>query len=118
MNDRLTSSQSPADSPAAREPSGPAMAAALAAGIGAFALGLLVILGEAGMFSAPAFYKPAGGLSGRSTLAVVAWLVAWAVAHFAWKERDVNVRGVCVVTLALVALGLLMTFPPVWSVFG
>ena len=116
MND--SGSRSPADRKAAPDPNGPAMAAALAAGIGAFALGLLVILGETGLFSAPALYKPTGGLSGRATLAVVAWLAAWVVTHMAWKERDVSVRGVGAVTLALVALGLLMTFPPVWSLFG
>jgi hypothetical protein len=103
---------------AAADPNGAAMAAVLAAGIGAFVLGLLVILGEAGLFAAPAFYKPAGGLSGRSTLAVAAWLVAWAAAHAAWKDRDVSARGVWVLSLALIGLGLVMTFPPVWSILG
>lgn len=103
---------------AAADPNGAAMAAVLAAGIGAFALGLLVILGEAGIFDAPALYKPAGGLSGRSTLAVTAWLVAWGVAHAAWKRRDVSARGVWALSLALIGLGLAMSFPPVWSLLG
>lgn len=102
----------------AADPNGAAMAAILAAGIGAFALGLLVILGEAGLFAAPALYKPAGGLSGRSTLAVAAWLVAWAVAHASWKRRDVSARGVLALSLALIGLGLAMSFPPVWSLLG
>ena len=100
------------------EPNGVAMASLLAAGIGAFAMGLVVILHEAGLFSAPALYRPAGGLSSRTTIAVAVWLVAWAVAHRRWKGRPVNPRRVLVVTLALIGLGLIATFPPVWSLFG
>jgi hypothetical protein len=94
------------------------MAATLAAGVGAFAMGLVVLLAEAGIFSAPALYRPAGGVSGRTTLAVVAWLIAWAIAYVAWKDRDVSARAVLAVTLVLVGLGLIMTFPPVWGLFG
>ena len=59
-------------------PNGAAMAAALAAGIGAFAMGLFVLLNEAGLFAAPALYGPAGGVTGRTTFATVVWLGAWA----------------------------------------
>ena len=94
---------------------GAAVAAFLAAGIGAFAMGLLVILNEAGLYAAPALYGPAGGVTGRTTFAVLAWLIAWAVLHRRWKERDVASRRVYAVTLSLVALGILLCFPPVWG---
>lgn len=94
---------------------GGGLAAVLASGIGAFALGLLVILNEAGIFAAPSLYSPTGGLSGRSTFAVVAWLVAWGVLHARWKDRDVAAGGVLTWALVLVGLGVLMTFPPVWG---
>ena len=55
---------------------GAAVAAFLAAGIGAFAMGLVVILNEAGLFAAPSLYPPAGGVSGRTTIAVAIWLIA------------------------------------------
>ena len=42
---------------------GAAMAAALGAGIGASAMGIFVLLNEAGLFAAPALYGPAGGVS-------------------------------------------------------
>lgn len=100
---------------ASDSPSGAAMAALLAAGIGAFAMGLMVILNEAGVYAAPALYGPAGGVSGRTTFAVVAWLVAWAVLHTRWKAREVEVGRVQSLTLALAGLGLLLCFPPVWS---
>lgn len=93
---------------------GAAMASFLAAGIGAFALGLLVILNEAGLFAAPAVYGPAGGVSGRTTFAVVIWLLAWAVLHRRWKGRQVATGRVYVATLFLIGLGVVLTFPPVW----
>ena len=94
---------------------GAAMAAFLSAGIGSFAMGLLVVLNEAGLFAAPALYAPAGGLSGRSTFAVVIWVAAWAVLHARWKDRTVEARRVNGIALTLIALGALAMFPPLWS---
>jgi hypothetical protein len=104
--------------PRASLPNGAALAAFLAAGIGAFAMGLFVILSEAGIFAAPTLYGPAGGVSGRTTFAVVTWLIAWALVHRRWKDRHMEPAGVWAATLALFALGLLATFPPVWAIFG
>ena len=98
-------------------PNGGALAAVLAAGIGAFAMGLFVIANEAGIFTAPSLYGPAGGLSGRSTLAVLAWLIAWGVLHARWREREVVAASVVTWTMVLVGLSVVMTFPPVWGVF-
>jgi hypothetical protein len=94
---------------------GAAQAAYLAAGIGAFAMGLVVILAELGIFSAPAIYRPAGGVSGRTTIAVVIWLIAWAVLHARWKHRHIEVGRVSAITVFLVVLGVLLTFPPLWG---
>jgi hypothetical protein len=96
---------------------GAALAAILAAAIGAAALGLLVLLAEAGVFSAPTLYGPAGGLSGRSTFAVVAWLVAWFVLHRMWSGKAAP-RAAYAWAIALVLFAVLATFPPVWGVFG
>jgi len=98
-----------------RAPNGPVLAAFLGAGIGAFALGLIVLLNEAGVFSVPALYAPAGGVSGRTTLAVVIWLIGWAVLHHRWKDREVDPGRPHVITIVLIVLGLLFTFPPVWK---
>lgn len=95
---------------------GRALAAFLAAGVGAFAMGLVVVLNEMGLFVAPTLYGPAGGVSGRTTLAVVLWLIAWAVLHRAWRDRDVDSGRVALATFVLVALGVLGTFPPFWAV--
>jgi multisubunit Na+/H+ antiporter MnhG subunit len=100
------------------ETNGAAMAAILGAGIGGFAVGFFVILSELGIFSAPTLYAPAGGLSGRTTFAVVAWLIGWGILHSRWKNREIAEGAVFTGTLALIALGVLLTFPPFWGVFG
>jgi hypothetical protein len=94
---------------------GSAMAAFLAAGIGAFAVGFIVILNEAGLFAAPALYGPAGGVSGRTTLATVIWLIGWAVLQSRWKDRHVESQRVYRLTLLLTGLGMLLTFPTAWK---
>lgn len=94
---------------------GAALAAFLGAGIGAFAVGVMVVLDESGLFAAPALYAPAGGLSGRTTFAVLLWVIGWAVLHRRWKGRQVESRRVRAVTMLLIGLGVLLTFPPVWT---
>lgn len=94
---------------------GAALAAFLAAGIGAFGMGLVVILAEADLLAAPPLYAPAGGVSGRTTLATVIWLIAWVVLHHRWTRRQHAPGRVHAVTVTLILLGLLLTFPPVWG---
>lgn len=98
-------------------PNGAALASFLGAGIGAFAMGVMVILHEASLFSAPTIYPPAGGVSGRTTFAAVIWLIGWAVLHRRWKGRQVESRRAHAVTLILIGLGVLLTLPPVWKLF-
>lgn len=97
------------------QPNGAAMAAVLGAGIGSLAMGIFVLLNEAGLFAAPSLYAPAGGVSGRTTFAAVVWLAAWAILHARWRRRDIAPAGVAALTLILVGLGLLATFPPLWG---
>ena len=94
---------------------GVAMAASLAAGVGALAMGLVVILNEAGVFSAPSLYGPAGGVSGRTTMAVVIWLIGWAVLHRRWRHRQLESGRVHTLTLLLIGAGVLLCFPPLWA---
>lgn len=96
-------------------PNGVALAAFLGAGIGAFAMGVMVILNEAGLFAAPPLYGPAGGVSGRTTFAVVIWLIGWAVLHSRWKHRQLDPRRVHTLTLFLIGAGVLLCFPPLWA---
>lgn len=99
---------------------GPAAAAILASSIGSLALGFFTTLAQAiiPMKDALNFYNPAGPLSGKTAVAVVVWLVAWAVFHTRWKHTQVDFPKVFVVTLILIALGLLGTFPLFFERFG
>ena len=106
--------------PESAMPNGPAGAAMLAAGIGSLALGLLTTLNEAsgkisGMLN---FYGPVGPLSGKTGVAVLVWLVAWAALGSQWKDRQVDFGKVWSVALTLVVLGLLGTFPLFVGLFG
>jgi len=99
---------------------GPAAAAILASGVGSLALGLFTCLTQAlaSLNGALSFYGPAGSLSGETTLAVVAWLAAWAILHRLWIRQQVDFGKVFVATLILIALGLLGTFPPFFHMLG
>ena len=94
---------------------GTALASVLAAGIGAFGMGLIVMLNEAGVFAVPTLYGPAGGVTGRTTLAAIVWLAAWGVLHARWSGREIAPGLIFALTLALIGAGILGTFPPVWA---
>ena len=94
---------------------GAELAAILSAGIGSFAMGAFVLMNEAGVFAAPTLYGPAGGISGRTTFAVLAWLLAWGALHRAWRGRRIEPRAVYVTALVLIAIGIGACFPPLWG---
>ena len=100
-------------------PSGAGAAAILAAGIGACLLALFAILGDkvAALKSFFTFSKPTGPLSGVTTCAVAAWMVAWIVFHVWWRRREVAMRPVTIAAVALLILSLLLTFPPIADLF-
>lgn len=99
---------------------GPAAAAILASGIGSMALGLFTTLAQASVAVRTTlnFYNPVGPLSGKTTAAVIVWLVAWGILHGLWKSEEVNFRKVFTAALILIGLGLLGTFPPFFEAFG
>jgi hypothetical protein len=102
------------------KPEGPIAAAILAAGIGSFALGLFTTLAEAseGFKEFLNFYDPVGPLSGKTIGAVAVWLLAWAVLHLAYRNQAVESRRELAVSLILIGLGLLGTFPIFFRAFA
>jgi hypothetical protein len=99
---------------------GPAAAAVLASGVGSLALGLFTTMAEANaaIKNALNLYNPVGPLSGKTTVAVVIWLVAWAAFHGLWKNEQVNFTKLFTATLIMIALGLLGTFPLFYDLFS
>jgi hypothetical protein len=101
------------------KPNGPVAAAFLASGIGAFTLGLLTTAAAASEALATAlrWSTPVGPLSGKSTGAVIVWLIAWAILGPRWRGKEVQFGPIFRWTLILLALGLLATFPPFFEAF-
>src|SRR3990172_11526391 len=101
-------------------PTGPAAAAMLAAGIGAFVMGLLTTASEASadLANALKFYGPSGPLSGKTTVAVIVWLVSWLILGTIWKNKNSDLRSIFTWTLVLIGLGLLLTFPLFFGLFA
>jgi hypothetical protein len=93
----------------ASKPTGPGAAAALAAGLGVFVIGLITSLAEASasLKNSLAWYTPVGPLSGKMGVGVLAWLVAWIVLHNAWKTKPVNFGQTFRWTLTPDCLGVL-----------
>jgi hypothetical protein len=99
---------------------GPVAAAMLAAGIGSFVLGLMICLaqGSKAIGNLLNFYDPVGPLSGKTIVAVVVWLIAWGVLASKWKDRSADFGKLYKVTLILVGLGVLGSFPVFFDLFG
>jgi hypothetical protein len=63
------------------------------------------------------FYDPVGPLSGKTTVAVVAFALTWLVAGLYLRGRDVRLSRWLAVSFALIGVGLLLTFPPIFGLF-
>jgi hypothetical protein len=100
--------------------SGPAAAVVLAAGIACFVLGLASILAAASGFVSDALTLSdrVGQVSGLSTITTATFFVMWGALAIVWRRTDPPLARVAVVSGALVGLGLLGTFPPIFNTFG
>jgi len=99
---------------------GPAAAVMLAAGLGIFMLGLLTTLAEAssGIADGLQWNDRVGPLSGKTIIATAVFFGTWALLSAALRRSDPPWKTVVYVTGALVALGLLMTFPTFFQAFA
>jgi hypothetical protein len=102
-------------------PTGGAWAAVLAAAIGCAGFALVSDLSEASksIKKILSIYSPAGDLSGKSTLGVIVWLLAWAILHARWKNRVIRRPGrITAISAILILLALIMVFPPFVELFA
>lgn len=109
--------------PAATRPAaanGGALAALIAAGGACALLGVLTTVTEASLpvKELMTFSDAVGPLSGKTTVPTVAWLVGWPVLHLRLRKSELSLRHGCSIALALVAIGLLGTFPPFYQLFA
>jgi hypothetical protein len=105
-----------------RVATGEAAAAFLAGGIGCFIIGLMTTLAEfpalVNFKNALNWWNPAGPLTGKTGVGVIAFLIAWGVAHVMIKDKDVDLKTYVIVAGVLTALGFLLTFPPFFELFA
>ena len=102
------------------KPEGPIAAAILAGGIGALTLGVLTTLAEASttIKNFLQWSDAVGPLSGKTTLTVMIWLVAWGVLHLVYRRTAYETRRALTIALVLVLLGVVGTFPTFFQAFA
>lgn len=102
------------------KPEGPIAAAIIAGGVGAAALGLFTTLAEANedIKDWLDWKSEVGPLSGKTIMAVIVWLVAWAVLHVVYRNKPSETRQAFTIAAVLVGLGVLGTFPTFFQAFA
>jgi hypothetical protein len=102
------------------KPEGPISAAILAAGVGALTLGVVTTLVEASkpIKDALTLSTEVGPLSGKITVTVAVWLAAWLVLHLALRTKPYESRRALMISLVLIGLGVIGTFPTFFQLFG
>ena len=102
------------------KPNGIANAIILSSSLGVFVIGLLTTLAEINehIKNLLNWYNPVGPLCGVTGMGVFVWLISWSIFHFLWREKNLDFSKVWVVSLILIALGLILTFPPVFDTLG
>jgi hypothetical protein len=89
-------------------------------GFGVALFGVITYISEAFVSTQPGLtlVKSVGPLSGKTTYAVIGWLVGWALLAVLLRSRDVSEKATYLITGILVALGFVLTFPPTWKLLG
>jgi hypothetical protein len=102
------------------KPEGPIVAAIIAGGVGCLALGVLTTLAEANASVKDwlNWRDEVGPLSGKTGAAVIVWLIAWAVLHVVYRDKQLETRRALSIALVLVGLGALGTFPTFFQAFA
>jgi hypothetical protein len=100
-------------------PNGPVAAAILSCALGCFSLGALAVAadGSKSLAAALNFYNPSGPLAGVTTVAIALWLISWAALATHWKSKTVAFGKITIASFTLLALSLLLTFPPIGDLF-
>jgi hypothetical protein len=89
-------------------PNGPVAAAMLATGIGEASEGVHDFL---------EWSERVGPLSGVTSLAVIAFVLAWGGLYAGLRDRDLPWRPLIVATVVLLAIALVFTYPPFFQLF-
>jgi len=101
-------------------PNGPVAAVLIAGGIGSAVLGVATALNEASSAISMSlnWINAVGPLSGKAGLATIAFFLSWLILHFAMRGKNVNFSLAATIAFVLLAIGLLLTFPPIFELFA
>jgi hypothetical protein len=102
------------------KPNGPVAAVLLAGGIGVATLGIVTTLAEASDSFAQslAWVQAVGPLTGKALVSVIVFFIAWLVLHFIFRGKEVNFNQIFTISLVLLIIGLVGTFPPFFELFA
>lgn len=108
-------------------PSGAAIAAVLAAGLGVLALATAQVMSEVSepfktaMLSLGKLWMPGaqgiGPYSGKETVALLVWLGSWVVLHVVGRTWELSVGRWGTLALILVGIATTLLWPPVTELF-
>lgn len=92
-------------------------AAFIASGIGSTVLGVMTTLAEASepIRSNLFWFGRGGPLGGETSLAIIVFILSWAGLAIVFKEHPARLSTAFALALALVSIGLLLTFPPIFK---
>lgn len=104
------------------KPDGPGAAAMISAGFGIFVLGFLTTgaVISSGLKSFLLWWEwgqGVGPLAGKSTIAMIAWIVSWVILYLLWRNKDVVLKTAFYIGLGLGILGAIGTFPTFFELF-
>jgi len=99
---------------------GSAAAALIAAGIGSLFMGILTTGAELNgpLHDLLDLYAPSGPLSGKTTFTILIWLLSWWFLNNRWGNEDYDLDKAYKTFLVLLILGILLTFPPIFTLFA
>ena len=63
------------------------------------------------------WYNPVGPLAGKTGVGIIAFVLAWALGHYLLRQKEVSLKLYFTITMVLVGLGFILTFPPVFEAF-
>ncbi len=119
MTTLTTPQEKHVDRTAAHVATGAAAAAFISGGIGTLILGLMTTgaVLSGGLKGFLNWWNPAGPLTGKTGLAILAWLISWVLLNSLWKGQEIDLRKSFIITMILIGLGVFFTFPPVFEAF-
>ena len=92
-------------------------AAFLSSGIGCLVIGIMTTgaVLSSNLKNVLNWWNPAGPLSGKTGVGIIAWLISWVILHYLWKDKETDFTKIFTTALILIGIGLFLTFPPVFE---